>query len=717
MTDEVERLRRRLERERSARKEAERLLEEKSLALYNANQSLQSAANNLEREVERRTEALSQALLDAERANRKLYEAQRSLQQQMFAIDQHTIVSMTDLAGTITYANQRFVDISGYAQDELIGANHRIVKSGYHPKAVFEDLWHSITHGRVWSGELCNRRKDGSLYWVSATMVPFLDDEGIPYQYLSIRTDITPLKQAEASLRKTVFDLNERVKEWTCLNNVTQILQNEALSDNELLDAVACQIPLGWLKVDETSARIRYQGRHFTSPGFQESAWGQLAAIPIGQPGDQVEVFRHSVPFGEAAFLPQEQVLLDSIAAQIGQAMERRFTQSELRAARDAAEAANRAKSDFLANMSHEIRTPMNGIIGMTDLALDADSDTERNEYMAIVKRSAESLLGIINDILDFSKIEAGKLLVEQVNFDLPQTIDECLQPLRVRARDKQLTMRCEIGEGVPRYVMGDPTRLRQILLNLAGNAIKFTERGEVVVRIDADGQEGDTAKVRFTVQDNGIGIPQDKLGTIFEAFSQADTSTTRKYGGSGLGLTITQRLVSLMGGQISVSSQVGQGSSFQFTLQFAVARDTLPSPGRETDRFNAATAIPMRVLLVEDHPINQKLAMRLLEKWGHCITLAHNGQEALELLFGGEHFDIVLMDMQMPVMGGLEATHQIREQEKARGLARHVIVAMTANAMQGDREACLAAGMDDYLSKPIKQSELAEKLARYARS
>ncbi len=714
MSDEIERLQRRLERERKARKEAEFLLEQKSLELYNANLSLQASASNLEREVARRTDALSLALKEAENANIKLNETRRALEQQLFAIDQHTIVSISDVAGNITYANQRFVEISGYPQEELIGANHRIVNSGTHPKAVFEDLWLTITSGKVWSGELCNRSKDGSHYWVSATIVPFLDEQGMPIHYMSIRSDITPLKQAEAALRNTVFQLNERVKQWRCLNKLMDILQNETLSDADLLTTVARQVPQGWLSPDQAHARILYGGESFNTPDLQESSWRQVAAIPNGGPEDRIEVFRALLSEEHAPFQDQEQVLLESIAVQIGQAMERRRNRTELLAARDAAEAANRAKSDFLANMSHEIRTPMNGIIGMTDLALDASTDSERRDCMETVRCSAESLLGIINDILDFSKIEAGKLDLEQVEFDLARTVKDCLHPLLVQASEKQLVFSCDIDPSVPSHVSGDPTRLRQILVNLVGNAIKFTDRGEVTLRLETAGVLNDRVTVGFFITDSGIGIAPDKLDTIFESFSQADTSTTRKYGGSGLGLTITKRLVTLMGGSLTVESRQGVGSTFHFKLPFL----SVDSPGMVSSQTKPLlTVAPMRLLLVEDNKVNQKLAIRLLEKWGHRITLAENGYEALNLLSSGERFDVVLMDMQMPVMGGIEATQRIRAMEAACGFSPHKIVAMTANAMQGDREACLAAGMDDYLSKPIRQAALAEILFRYGPS
>ncbi|MFY7907874.1 MAG: ATP-binding protein, partial [Burkholderiaceae bacterium] len=379
------------------------------------------------------------------------------------------------------------------------------------------------------------------------------------------------------------------------------------------------------------------------------------------------------------------------------------------------AEAANRAKSEFLANMSHEIRTPMNGIIGMTHLALDAATEQERREYLGIVKSSADSLLAIINDILDFSKIEAGRLDIEETDFALRQTLREALVSLDVRASEKGLALLVVVAPAVPDAVRGDPTRLRQVLINLVANAIKFTERGSVELNVSVATDAAGGQQLLFAVRDTGIGIPPESLAGIFEAFTQADSSTTRKFGGTGLGLTITRRLVTLMGGELSVQSQLGRGSLFSFTLPLRLAKQPVSS----ATAGMAAVAPPqpdgqrLQVLLVEDNRVNQMLAMRLLEKWGHSVKLAENGQLALQAIERGELFDVVLMDMQMPVMDGLEATGLIRLHEARHGLARLPIVAMTANAMQGDRERCLAAGMDDYISKPINQAELSDKLSR----
>jgi PAS domain S-box-containing protein len=629
-------------------------------------------------------------------------------------------VVITDSKGIIEYVNSKFVQQSGYSFEEAVGQNPRILKSGLMEEAVYRGLWETISAGREWKGELLNKRKDGGLYKEAVSISPIRNPEGDITHFIAIKEDITDRMRMEEDLREKEMIQRTLMESLpvglVIVDGETRIIESANPfaahlfgAEPELIAGNRCHHYL--CPADECSCPISDLGQSVdNSDRIMIRADG--TRIPVLKTVKVISI-QGRTKLLECFVDIRDRKKAENALLEANQRLESAIDRAKTLARN--ADAANRAKSEFLANMSHEIRTPMNAVLGMMHLALCTELTAQQRDYIEKAERSAKALLDILNEILDLSKVEAGRIELEKVAFNLPEVLDHLITVISQRIEGKNIEFAVRADSDVPERLIGDPLRLGQVLINLAGNAAKFTENGKIRVTVQRERRMREKQVVlRFEVRDTGVGIHPEQIEQLFNPFTQADASTTRRYGGTGLGLPISRRLIQLMGGDIHVESAPGKGSLFTFSALFDVAQDMLPKPVPENAQdFSRLRFSGSRVLLVEDDEINRQVAQAILEKSGIDVAVARNGREAVALAITGR-FDLVLMDIQMPEMDGVEATRRIREHAGFRSLP---IIAITASATNDERDLSIAAGMDDHVAKPIDLNRLFTILSRWLTS
>ena len=623
-------------------------------------------------------------------------------------LNQHAIVSATDVHGTITYVNDLFCEINGMAPHQLLGKNHRIIASGIHPRAFFTGMWEAISQGHTWHGEICNRSPvTGQTYWVAATIVPFLDANGLPKEYISVRTVITERKKLEQEL----------AHERSFLESITANLgKGVMVLDREerctFLNPEAERL-LGW-----TLAQLKGQPLHGQMYFCASQPEGDDApacpvclchalqeCVPFDMQDDLVLVHKERGSFPAAMTVSPlfEDGVLRGCVAVFHDITQLKRHEAELRQAKEQAEQASQARSSFLANMSHEIRTPLNAILGFTEALLDTPLNPQQQRQLTTVRQSGRTLLGLLNDILDTAKLEKGALQLEVRDFSLRQLCQQLVDMLSLEAGKKALSLHLDYPPEEPEFFQGDALRIHQVLLNLLSNAIKFTAIGSVTLHV----RQGPEQWLHVQAQDTGIGMTAEQLSRVFTPFAQADASTTRRFGGTGLGTTIARQLVELMHGRLQVSSIPNQGTCFTVCLPLPPGQPVAATP------MLASVALPpLRILAVDDVPENLELLQLVLARDGHQVTLASGGQAALALL-KAQAFDVVLLDLHMPDIDGFAVTTQWRAWQAQQGQAPTPVIALSASVLLQDRQQAFDVGMNGFAQKPLSVPCLQAEIAR----
>jgi len=617
-------------------------------------------------------------------------------------------IVITDVQSVIQWINPAFTKLTGYRSEEVIGQKPNILKSGEHDSAFFKTMWDTILSGEVWHHEVVNRKKDGSLYIQESVITPVRDESGRIRHFIAIQQDITDKKRIE----------NERNRFWLAVEQspvTTVITDPEGLI--EYVNPQFCHVT-GYAQHEVIGNNPRVLKTESTPEEVYSGMWQTIASGNTWR-GELLNRKKNGDLFWESTLIApifNDRGKIQHYLAIKEDITEKKAYEAALREARQKADAANRAKSEFLATMSHEIRTPMNGILGMVELLLDGPLDRQQYHYAQTVYRSGESLLNLLNDILDFSKIEASQIVLERTSLDLKELLADVADVFSPLAHSKSLPLSIKLTpEAMNTAVLGDPVRLRQIMINLAGNAVKFTHNGGVLLHTICLAESPDGNLFRFEVTDTGIGIDGEAQKRLFQPFVQADGTTTRRYGGSGLGLSIVRKLVELMGGKVGLDSVPGQGSTFWFEATLELDKNALTGIGGQDKEkkqppethFQNYDFSGLRILVAEDFEINRDVIMGMLGRLGCHAHWAEHGRKAVEMA-AAFPYDLILMDMHMPEMDGFTATAHIRQRHSLEPNHPHIpIIAITADAMSGDREKCLAAGLDDYIAKPFRSRDL----------